>query len=169
MAGPQERAIAAHLQPDDQVAKNDIERVYISVLVSAVATGGYRARSHDLSANPGDSGIAVRAALAMARVSELNRWLGTMGVPVALAEDLTSGWRDPARSGESPEARRDRLTRRRDELKATDVRDFNARLAGEEGVSVNRIQQDLKQRERAGNLDSWLPHAHSRKRSKTKR
>lgn len=160
------KAIAELLQPHDHIAQNDIERAYTRALVTAVVAGELMGqdRTTYLQIYPGDSGIAVRAVLSMVRVSELNRWLVSMGVPVTLAEDLASGGRNPARAGENTEARRDRLMRRRDELKAAGIRDFNVRLAAEEGVSISRIQQDLKQRSSAGRLDSWLLHSPSGKR-----
>ncbi|MBI4985617.1 MAG: hypothetical protein HZC24_09835 [Rhodocyclales bacterium] len=46
---------------------------------------------------------------------------------------------------ESAEQRRERLRQRRNELKATGVRNYNQVLAGEEGITVERIKQLLKE------------------------
>ena len=56
---------------------------------------------------------------------------------------------------ESAEQRRERLRRRRDELKASGVRNFNQVLAEEEGITVERIKQLLKE-EAAVQPDNWF-------------
>lgn len=46
---------------------------------------------------------------------------------------------------ESAEQRRERLRKRRNELKASGVRNYNQVLAGEEGITIERIKQLLKE------------------------
>ncbi len=56
---------------------------------------------------------------------------------------------------ESAEQRRERLRRRRNELKAAGKRNFNQVLAEEEGITVERIKQLLKE-ETADQPDTWF-------------
>jgi hypothetical protein len=72
---------------------------------------------------------------------------------------------------ESAEQRRERLRLRRNELKASGVRNYNQMLAGEEGITVERIKQLLKD-ETASQPDNWLnlsPKGTTQKKPKTQR
>lgn len=98
----------------------------------------------------GDKGLAVdRRAL-----------LRCVDSPVAAAGDK-----------ESAEQRRERLRKRRDELKAQGERHYNKVLAEEEGVTVERIKQLLKD-ETADQPDNWFdlsPKGTTQKNPKPKR
>ncbi|MBL8419992.1 MAG: hypothetical protein JNK92_05085 [Dechloromonas sp.] len=59
----------------------------------------------------------------------------------------------PAGDRESAEQRRERLRTRRNELRASGVRNFNQVLAQEEGISVSAIKQLLHEKKPA---DTWL-------------
>lgn len=56
---------------------------------------------------------------------------------------------------ESADQRKARLRKRRDELRAAGTQKFNQVLAEEEGLSIGRIKQLLKD-ETTGQLDNWL-------------
>lgn len=72
---------------------------------------------------------------------------------------------------ESAEQRRERLRRRRNELKASGVRNYNQVLAEEEGVSVERIKQLLKEEtaEQPGNWFNLSPKGATQKKPKPQR
>jgi hypothetical protein len=98
----------------------------------------------------GDKGLAVdRRAL-----------LRCVDSPVAAAGDK-----------ESAEQRRERLRKRRDELKASGVHNFNQVLAEEEGRSVERIKQLLKDEtaDQPGNWFNLSPKGTTQKKSKPQR
>lgn len=72
---------------------------------------------------------------------------------------------------ESAEQRRERLRLRRNELKASGVRNYNQVLAGEEGITVERIKQLLKE-ETASQPDNWFdlsPKGATQKKPKPQR
>ena len=72
---------------------------------------------------------------------------------------------------ESAEQRRERLRSRRDELKASGVHNFNQVLAEEEGRSVERIKQLLKEEtaEQPGNWFDLSPKGTTQKKPKSQR
>lgn len=72
---------------------------------------------------------------------------------------------------ESAEQRRERLRKRRNELKASGVRNYNQVLAGEEGISVERIKQLLKEEtaEQPGNWFDLSPKGTTQKKPKSQR
>lgn len=72
---------------------------------------------------------------------------------------------------ESAEQRRERLRQRRNALKASGVRNFNQVLAEEEGITVERIKQLLKE-ESADQPDNWFnlsPKGTTQKKPKPQR
>lgn len=72
---------------------------------------------------------------------------------------------------ESAEQRRERLRKRRNELKAEGKRNFNQLLAAEEGITVERIKQLLKE-ETADQPSNWFnlsPKGATQKKPKTQR
>lgn len=72
---------------------------------------------------------------------------------------------------ESAEQRRERLRGRRNELKASGVRNYNKVLAEEEGISVERIKQLLKDEtaDQPGNWFALSPKGTTQKKPKTQR
>ena len=72
---------------------------------------------------------------------------------------------------ESAEQRRERLRKRRNELKASGVRNFNQVLAEEEGISPERIKQLLKEEtaDQSGNWFNPSPKEATQKKPKPQR
>lgn len=82
------------------------------------------------------------------------------------------GWNLPAefprpqlqRPKETPDARRTRLAKKRDILKASGVKGFLKQLATEEGVSVSRIKQYLSEKKPQTTAPGWMTGATSKTR-----
>jgi hypothetical protein len=140
-------AIAAKMHPCNEKNRTEATQCYVAALANAVETDAIIYRDPVTRLPLQRVGIAATLAAHSCVVSEmdLNAWLGTQGVGIEVdgAAGACAG-RNPVRSNENPETRRARLLDRKLALIAMGTRNFNKKLAEEEGVTVARIQQDLR-------------------------
>lgn len=157
-------AIASILSPDDCSRRADIETRYQRGLLAAMHAGKLvgQSRSDYLPIDPASPIAVVAFVVSVVRLDELNRWLSVNGIPARIDGSPPRGLgRNPQRDNETPIERRTRLSARLNQLKEAGVRNFNKRLAEEEGVTVARIQQDLSDRGApSAGSPKWPSHIH---------
>jgi len=104
--------------------------------------------------------IDKRLDCSVVRLADVATLAASCSPPWGLPKEFPSPFAapDPAEKAavpsEPPSERRERLTRRRDELKAKGVRGFLKTIAAEESVSVQRIKQILS----SGDQEQTSPH-----------
>lgn len=148
MKTPLEWSLLIAAQVDPAAARLDsttpLVRAYRSEMLRGFLAGDLRAHDSysllpiDPSRDGAENDFSSRARLSM---SEVNKWLAALGVPILLSEGHRE--RNIRRQTETKAQRSQRLTERKLALQEAGVRNFLQRLSAEEGVCVSRIKQDL--------------------------